>query len=43
MHEKELLKAITKYQFYAVDLNLFLDNFPDNEKRKRIMPLSPID
>lgn len=32
MHEKELLKAISKYQFYAIDLNLFLDNFPDNEK-----------
>lgn len=31
MNEHELLNEIRKYQFYAVDLNLYLDNFPDNK------------
>lgn len=30
MNRTELLEKIMKYQFYAVDLNLFLDNFPNN-------------
>lgn len=29
MYDRDLLKKIMKYQFYAVDLNLYLDNFPD--------------
>lgn len=35
MSSNELLDAIRKYQFYAIELNLFLDNFPDNEKAKK--------
>lgn len=31
MNEKDLLETIMKYQFYAVDLNLYLDNFPKNK------------
>lgn len=29
MTDKELLKQIMKYQFYAIDLNEFLDTHPD--------------
>lgn len=29
MNDQELLTFIMKYQFYAVDLNLFLDTHPD--------------
>lgn len=32
MYANELLNNIRKYQFYALELNLFLDNFPDNEQ-----------
>lgn len=32
MERLELLEKIMKYQFYAVDLNLFLDNFPSNKE-----------
>lgn len=32
MDKFELLDKIMKYQFYAVELNLYLDNFPDNEE-----------
>ncbi|MBP1889364.1 spore coat protein JB [Clostridium moniliforme] len=32
MYEKDLLKDIRKYLFYAVELNLYLDNFPNNRK-----------
>lgn len=31
MNKSELMNAIRVYQFYAVDLNLYLDNFPDNK------------
>ena len=30
MSKEELLEKIMQYQFYAVDLNLYLDNFPEN-------------
>jgi spore coat protein JB len=29
MYDKNHLKEIMKLQFYAVDLNLYLDNFPE--------------
>lgn len=29
MYDKDLLEEIMKLQFYAVDLNLYLDNFPE--------------
>ena len=32
MNENELLFKIMKYIFYAVELNLYLDNFPENSK-----------
>ena len=32
MYENPLLIDIMKYMFYAVDLNLDLDNFPTNKK-----------
>ena len=32
MCENDLLNEIKKYQFYAVELNLYLDNFPNNKK-----------
>lgn len=32
MRENPLLLDIMKYMFYAVDLNLYLDNFPDNSQ-----------
>lgn len=32
MCEKDLLNEIKKYQFYAVELNLYLDNFPNNQR-----------
>ena len=32
MCENDLLDEIKKYQFYAVELNLYLDNFPNNKK-----------
>lgn len=31
MNKNELMKAISVYHFYAVDLNLYLDNFPENK------------
>lgn len=35
MYEKDLLDSIQIYQFIAVELNLFLDNFPDNSDAKK--------
>ena len=32
MSKNDLLNEIKKYQFYAVELNLYLDNFPNNPK-----------
>ena len=32
MDEKELMNNIMKYSFLALDLNLYLDNFPDNRE-----------
>ncbi|MBC5627738.1 spore coat protein CotJB [Clostridium sp. NSJ-6] len=32
MNENELLYKIMKYIFSAVELNLYLDNFPTNQK-----------
>ncbi|AYE33006.1 spore coat protein CotJB [Clostridium septicum] len=32
MSENSLLVNIMKYIFYAIDLNLYLDNFPTNQK-----------
>lgn len=32
MNQYECLDAIRKYQFYALDLNLYLDNFPNCKK-----------
>ncbi|EKY22596.1 spore coat protein CotJB [Clostridium celatum] len=32
MCEIDLLNEIRKYQFYAIELNLYLDNFPSNKK-----------
>ena len=32
MYENPLLIDIMKYMFYAIDLNLYLDNFPTNSK-----------
>ena len=29
MKQREYLDAIRKLQFFALDLNLYLDNFPD--------------
>ncbi|SFD13450.1 spore coat protein CotJB [Clostridium uliginosum] len=34
MYSDDLLDSIRIYQFCAVELNLFLDNFPDNENAK---------
>ena len=34
MSQNDLLNEIKKYQFYAVELNLYLDNFPNNKKAK---------
>lgn len=35
MTSKELLNAIQKYGFYSIDLNLYLDNHPNDEKAKK--------
>lgn len=35
MNKHEILNVIRAYQFYAVDLNLYLDNYPDNEEAKK--------
>ena len=35
MHREKLLDAIRKYQFYALELNLYLDNFPSDEKASK--------
>ena len=32
MSESDLLNEIKQYQFYAIELNLYLDNFPENLK-----------
>ncbi|SHE97509.1 spore coat protein CotJB [Clostridium fallax] len=32
MKSVELLNRIQRMQFYAVELNLYLDNFPNNKK-----------
>ena len=32
MSREELLEKIMQNQFYAVELNLYLDNFPNNKK-----------
>ena len=34
MSPRELLNSIRIYQFCAVELNLFLDNFPDDKNAK---------
>lgn len=34
MYSNDLLNKIMIYQFCAIDLNLFLDNFPDNKYAK---------
>ncbi|NLK95490.1 MAG: spore coat protein CotJB [Clostridiales bacterium] len=34
MDKKEMLKKIRKYQFFAIDLNLYLDNFPEEKQAK---------
>ncbi|OOM13853.1 spore coat protein CotJB [Clostridium saccharobutylicum] len=34
MYGKEILDKILTYQFCAVELNLFLDNFPDSKNAK---------
>ena len=31
MNKEEMIKKIRKYQFIAIDLNLYLDNFPENK------------
>jgi spore coat protein JB len=31
MDKKDLMESIMQHQFYALDLNLYLDNFPDCE------------
>lgn len=31
MDRNELMDNIIKYSFFALDLNLYLDNFPENE------------
>ena len=36
MNENELLFKIMKYIFYAVELNLYLDNFPTNQKATEV-------
>ena len=35
MNEQDLLNKIRELQFFAVELNLYLDNFPDNQKEKK--------
>lgn len=35
MIDRDLLKEIMKLQFYAIDLNLYLDNFPECEEATR--------
>lgn len=32
MDRQKLFNEIQKYQFFLLDLNLYLDNFPDNEE-----------
>ena len=32
MNEQDLLNKIRELQFFAVELNLYLDNFPNNKK-----------
>lgn len=32
MKALELLDEIQKFQFYAIELNLYLDNFPENRE-----------
>lgn len=32
MNEQDLLNKIRELQFFAVELNLYLDNFPNNQK-----------
>ena len=34
MNRKELLNSIQKYLFYAVELNLYLDNHPECKEAK---------
>lgn len=34
MNPKDMLKSIRVYQFCAVDLNLYLDNFPDDKNAR---------
>ena len=43
MNANELLSAIREYQFYAIELNLYLDNFPNDERAKKILKLPPIN
>lgn len=35
MEKHELMKRIMEVGFYAVDLNLYIDNFPENEQAVR--------
>ena len=34
MKKNETLESIQKYLFYALDLNLYLDNFPENKEAR---------
>ncbi|HEY5523883.1 MAG TPA: spore coat protein CotJB [Clostridium sp.] len=35
MDKNDLMESIMHHQFYAIDLNLYLDNFPECENAKR--------
>ncbi len=35
MERDELMRRIQEVSFYAVDLNLYIDNFPENEQAVR--------
>ena len=37
MYDNPLVIDIMKYMFYAVDLNLYLDNFPETQKPQKII------
>ena len=34
MNQHECLNAIKKYQFCAIDFNLYFDNFPDDKNAR---------
>jgi len=35
MDKKDLMESIMQHQFYALDLNLYLDNFPECENAQK--------